>query len=364
MPTAPQQPSRARPAASRMPPSPAEPFREAGSARPSRGGWPAELLREPGPARLPWGGRLPQAGQPRSHPAEKTPWVPRPVTGPGGLFQAEAEPGCACPPGGRRPLPDPAAVRLYRVPDSAPPYDDADGRVAPGRWAEAGAAGGPADHGSADLASADHSSADHSSADHSSADQDPAVPPGQGPPGQGSADQDPAVPAGQGPPGQASADQGQAGQDPAHTGLPGDAEGDQRAGVPRGTAAPGAAGRREGGGASGSQPPPGWPSRFAQVLAETLAGSRPPRQLVPWTTERARTHIRRLGAQLSAAEQPRIRRVITSRPASDVVEMTVIVGFGPRVRALAVRLEQADAAAAPGLPARPPRWVCTAVEAA
>ncbi|MGE5134750.1 MAG: Rv3235 family protein [Gemmatimonadota bacterium] len=116
--------------------------------------------------------------------------------------------------------------------------------------------------------------------------------------------------------------------------------------------------------ASGGQPPPGWPGQFAQVLAETLAGSRPPRQLVPWTTQQARTHIRRLGAQLSAAERPRIRRVITSRPASDVVEMAVIVGFGPRVRALAVRLEQAGPTAAPGRPARPPRWVCTAVEAA
>src|SRR2546430_1731629 len=30
--------------------------------------------------------------------------------------------------------------------------------------------------------------------------------------------------------------------------------------------------------------PPGWPGQFAQVLAETLAGSRPSRQLVPWTT--------------------------------------------------------------------------------
>ena len=159
----------------------------------------------------------------------------------------------------------------------------------------------------------------------------------------------------------------------ADAGQPGDAMGDQRRATgphetaphetgPHETRAPGGAGRREA--AAGSQPPPGWPSQFAQVLAETLAGSRPPRQLVPWTTERARTHIRRLGAQLSAAEQPRIRRVITSRPASDVVEMAVIVGFGPRVRALAVRLEQAGPTAAPGRPARPPRWVCTAVEAA
>jgi hypothetical protein len=51
---------------------------------------------------------------------------------------------------------------------------------------------------------------------------------------------------------------------------------------------------------------------------------------------------------------------MTSRPATGVVEMTVVVGFGPRIRALAVRLERSgpepDAAAA--------RWICTAIEAA
>src|SRR5712691_2487604 len=33
-------------------------------------------------------------------------------------------PGCPKAPGGRRPLPDLAAVRLYLVPDPAPPYDE------------------------------------------------------------------------------------------------------------------------------------------------------------------------------------------------------------------------------------------------
>ena len=51
----------------------------------------------------------------------------------------------------------------------------------------------------------------------------------------------------------------------------------------------------------------------------------------------------------------------------DVLEMTVIVGFGPRIRALAVRLERSvpDNTAPPGTAAgRPARWLCTAVEAA
>ena len=114
-------------------------------------------------------------------------------------------------------------------------------------------------------------------------------------------------------------------------------------------------------GVPGSRAPsPGWPSQFAQVLAETLAGSRPPRQLVPWTTERARDRIRRLGPQLSAGQQPRVRRVVTFHPTADVMEMTVVVGFGKRVHALAVRLERADC----GQAARPGRWLCTTVEAA
>jgi hypothetical protein len=93
----------------------------------------------------------------------------------------------------------------------------------------------------------------------------------------------------------------------------------------------------------------GWQSRFAQVLAETLAGSRPPRQIVPWTTQQAREHIRRLGPRMASVQRPRVRRVVTFRPASDVMEMAVVVGFGPRVRALAVRLERSAASAPAGL---------------
>ena len=105
-------------------------------------------------------------------------------------------------------------------------------------------------------------------------------------------------------------------------------------------------------------------------------------------------HIQRLGPQMASVQRPRIRRVVTHRPASDVMEMAVVVGFGPRVRALAVRLERSPACPPAGLggtagpggsadpdspvsPGRPAvrggvagrgepaeRWVCTAVEAA
>ena len=115
-------------------------------------------------------------------------------------------------------------------------------------------------------------------------------------------------------------------------------------------------------------PPPAdgaWPGQFAQVLVETLAGSRPPRQMSSWATERTRARIQRLGPMLAAGQRPQLRRVVAFRPASDVIEMTVIVSFGPRVRALAIRLEHSPPAhSRPGRQPRAARWLCTEVEAA
>jgi hypothetical protein len=115
-------------------------------------------------------------------------------------------------------------------------------------------------------------------------------------------------------------------------------------------------------------PATGWPSQFAQVLAETLAGSRPAQQLTPWTTEQARRRIRQLGPMLASDQRPRVRRVITSAPAAGVLEMTAVVGFGPRVRALALRLEdqQTSLEHEQTRPYRPgsSHWCCTAVESA
>jgi Family of unknown function (DUF6459) len=196
-------------------------------------------------------------------------------------------PGCPKAPGGRRPLPDPAAIRLYLVPDPAPPYD---------------------------------------------------------------VDVPAAEPGGRGLPAWARGGSDRAGE-PGHT-EPGHREPERR--TEPGHGEPGHA-----------PPPPGWQSRFAQALAETLAGSRPPRQLVPWTTQQALDRIQRLGPRLASGQRPRVRRVLTSRPAADVLEMTVVVGFGPRVNALAVRLERSWPCS-PGRPGEPSaaRWVCTAVEAA
>lgn len=217
-------------------------------------------------------------------------------------------PGCPKAPGGRRPLPDAAAIRLYLVPDPAPPYDvEAPAGEPGGRGLPAWERGGTDRAGERGRRTEPaHLEPAHLEPAHLEASQL-----------------------------EASQLEAQRRTEPGH-GEPGHAA-----------------------------PPPGWQSRFAQVLAETLAGSRPPRQLVPWTTQQALDRIQRLGPRLASGQRPRVRRVLTSRPAADVLEMTVVVGFGPRVNALAVRLERSW----PGPQARPgepsaARWVCTAVEAA
>jgi hypothetical protein len=99
-----------------------------------------------------------------------------------------------------------------------------------------------------------------------------------------------------------------------------------------------------------------WPGQFAQALAETLAGTRPARQLTPWTTEQTRQRIAELGPLLATGQRPRVRRIMTSAPSPGVIELTAVVGFGPRVRVLAVRLERVDSVRG--------RWRCTAIESA
>jgi Family of unknown function (DUF6459) len=130
---------------------------------------------------------------------------------------------------------------------------------------------------------------------------------------------------------------------------------------------PGTPGGPSGGGTRRPDPGGGWPSQFAQVLAETLAGSRPAQQLTPWTTEQARRRIRQLGPMLATDQRPKVRRVMTSAPAAGVLEMTAVVGFGTRVRAVALRLEREKARpyqhAGDSGPAGD-RWCCTAVESA
>jgi Family of unknown function (DUF6459) len=101
-----------------------------------------------------------------------------------------------------------------------------------------------------------------------------------------------------------------------------------------------------------------WTQQFARLLVETLAGARPLRQLLPWLSDRARVHLRRVAPVLRCGQRPRVLRVLASQPTGSVVEMSVIVGLGPRTRALAVRLEEARRTGQPG------RWLCTDIETA
>ena len=125
-----------------------------------------------------------------------------------------------------------------------------------------------------------------------------------------------------------------------------------------------------------------WARQFARLLTEALSGARPVRQILPCTSDRARVQLRALMPLFAGGQRPRLLRVIATRPARDVIEMTVIAGLGARTRALAVRLQRADPAERPpawltpadpvgqrqvsALPARPagPRWLCTDIEAA
>ncbi len=104
----------------------------------------------------------------------------------------------------------------------------------------------------------------------------------------------------------------------------------------------------------------GWPGHFAQVVVEILAGARSTRQIIPCTTDRVRAQLGHLVPLLASDQRPRIQRIVMSRPAARVIEMTVVVSFGPRSRVLAIRCEHIPARpAAPGLPPRPARWLCT-----
>jgi hypothetical protein len=114
-------------------------------------------------------------------------------------------------------------------------------------------------------------------------------------------------------------------------------------------------------GLTGAQPVGDWPQWFARMLAEALAGERAARQVLPCMTKRARSQFSRLLPSFRGAggrargHRPRVVRVVATRPAPDVIEMSVIASFGPRMRAVAVRLER---------PAPEARWTCTEIEAA
>jgi hypothetical protein len=128
-------------------------------------------------------------------------------------------------------------------------------------------------------------------------------------------------------------------------------------------------------GLAAANAPGDWPHRFARMVVEVLAGARPARQIMPWTSKRARSQFHRILPEFrSASGQPRIMRVVASYPTLNAIELSVIAGFGPRTRAFAIRLERLPADDRSRLERRRPwpdavmtasgGWVCTDIEAA
>ena len=263
-----------------------------------------------------------------------------------------------------RPLPDPVAIRIGRIPDTAPPYDGPAtsqpsgerglGRNEPPRERGLGRNEPPGERGVGGGEPSRDSRTATASRPRRGAGQSPGGPAGTGPGRRVAARSRSGA-------GQSPGREQRGGPRPPGArdgrGAPGGC-----GGVPQRGGAPQRGGDGWGPGGRGEAE---WPSRFAQVLAETLAGSLPPGQMTLWKTELARTHIRKLGPLLMASQRPVVRRVVTSWPSPDVMEMSIVVGVAGQVRALAIRLElQGYRRAAPGRPARQARWVCTTVEAA
>ncbi len=248
------------------------------------------------------------------------------------------------PPRRPAPLPDAVAVRRLVVPDPAPPYDDEAGvnkdlHTGNEVISATAATGSAADPGGQERPDGADRTRPVQSGDHD--------PPAR---------QDPGQPADGLEPRDARASASPTAASPVTAAS--------QAASPLTAASPperGEPGGQRGSGERGPGAGGGWPSQFAQVLAETLAGSRPARQLTPWTTEQARRRIRELGPMLATDQRPKLRRVMTSAPAAGVLEMTAVVGFGPRVRVLAVRLERE---ASRPYRQRGSTWCCTAIESA
>ncbi len=126
--------------------------------------------------------------------------------------------------------------------------------------------------------------------------------------------------------------------------------------VPAATGGTGTRAEPAGGHTVGSPRP--WADRLVQAVVEVLAGDRPAAQLARWTTAGVYYDLQRSATRAAReravfARRPpadAVRSVHVSEPAPGVAEVCALVERGPRVRALALRLEELDG-----------RWQCTAL---
>ncbi|MCL6550924.1 MAG: hypothetical protein K6T37_07950 [Acidothermus cellulolyticus] len=116
-------------------------------------------------------------------------------------------------------------------------------------------------------------------------------------------------------------------------------------------------------------PPRPWATQLAQAIAEIVTGTRPPQQLIRWTSlevfealrHRAASAARTTGSPAlrpparPAAAGPVGRAIVRSvricEPTSGAVEVSAVVQYGPRCRAMAFRLDGING-----------RWRCTALQ--
>ncbi len=110
--------------------------------------------------------------------------------------------------------------------------------------------------------------------------------------------------------------------------------------------------------------PQDWAAHIAQAIVEVMHGVRPPAQVLRWTSPEVYAVVARRGSRaarraagavrgtrVAARRRVRVTRVLLCQPVDDVVEASVVLVDGPRVRALAIRLEGRDG-----------RWVVTALQ--
>lgn len=99
--------------------------------------------------------------------------------------------------------------------------------------------------------------------------------------------------------------------------------------------------------------PAKWAARIAQAVLECLFGPRPLQQLMRWTSETVYEHLtENIGVRRPMRPvKGKVRVVRTSRPRREIVEASVVVQMGTRVKAVALRLEAYD-----------DRWLCTALD--
>lgn len=89
---------------------------------------------------------------------------------------------------------------------------------------------------------------------------------------------------------------------------------------------------------------------IARLVFEVLAGIRPYHHLAGRTTPEVFEQLDALAARMSGRSVPRLGTVRVCEVAPDVAEVAALATFGPRVHALALRLEHDR------------RWRCAAIE--